>query len=1531
MSNPLVAPVQDSTTAVSGIPLLEGATELKTAIESKDWAGVAMGAVGTALDALTMAMDPVGAVFAAGVGWLIEHVGPLKEALNALTGNADEIAAQSETWTNIAKELGSVSAELVDLVEKDLQSWHGDAADAYRKQAENTATLIASAQKGSEGAASGVKTAGEVVAAVRTLVRDIIAELVGHLISWALQVVFTLGIGMTWVVPQVVAAVAKTASKIASVTTKLVKALKALAPLLKKAGTLFDDAGKALKGIRGGKPKAPPKPKDIDSSKGSPGKDGNSSGDSTTTSSADPGSTNTAGTGGNSGGSRPHGETDQGGKEGPGGAPPPGRDPSGGNNSTSASGAGPGVRGNSRGPRQDGVPDKNKNTCGDPIDVAGGDVVLAQTDVELAAALSLVLRRVHLSSYRAGWSFGPNWASTVDQRLEIDGEGVSFACDDGTLLFYPHPMPQSLPQAGPRRPLALTGEGYTVTLPEEGRTLHFGGGTGVLPLHAITDRNGHRIDFVRDDAGVPTEIRHSGGYRIRVESAGGMIRALHLCGADDGADLLLLRYGYEHGRLTEVTNASGTPLRFSYDGAGRMTGWTDRNGAWYRYGYDSEGRVVRAEGSGGFLSGTMAYEGTVRRWTNSLGQQTVYHLNELGQTVREIDPAGHEVRSEWDAFDRLLSRTDPLGRTVRYEHDEFGNVVAVTRPDGSQTRLEHNGLGLPVTMIAADGTVSRREYDERGNLTRVIDAAGRASGYGYDEQGNLSTITDPLGGVRTILSNDAGLPVSVTDPSGAVTRYERDGFGRVCAVVDPAGATTRFGWTVDGLPAWETSPEGTTQRWIYDGEGNLRTYVDALGQIHHTEVTHADLPSAETRPDGTRMEYGYDTELRLTSVTNQQGLVWRYEYDAAGDLVRETDFNGRVLTYRHDAAGQLVERVNGVGETAQFRYDVLGRVVERRNGAAVTTFAYDAAGRVIEATNPDARVTFTRDLDGRVLTETVNGRTVASAYDPLGRLVRRRTPSGAESVWDYDAGPRPVSLHTAGRTLRFAYDSAGNETRREWGSQAVLAQSWDAAHRLRSQSLTDAAGTETQRRSYRYREDGFLTAMDDRLTGPRRFDLDRVGRVVAVSGSGWSERYAYDAAGNVAHASWPTSPEPTAEELGAREYRGTLIRRAGNVRYEHDAQGRVVLRQRKRLSRRPDTWRYFWNSDDCLSEVLTPDGTRWRYRYDALGRRIAKQRLTLDGSGVLEQIEFAWDGLVLAEQAHTVGVPNGTGPGDARVTVWNCEPGTGRPLTQTERSPLRHAPQQWIDERFYSIITDLVGTPTELVDDRGDVAWFHRTTLWGATALSRGGAGTGTPLRFPGQYHDPETGFNYNVLRHYDPDSARYGSADPIGLRGGANPHQYVPNPHTWLDPLGLTPCQEQLAADLGDRASYYHRMLNPRTGEYNTVSVIRVRDSHGNEFNVVTQNGGDDFTRAQRGAAQPGDLLVRVPGGVDRHAEMNGMAVIRNQGWTPIAGGASRPVCTPCGTTLWNQHGAQVVGPEFLGEGTGQTGFIFPLPANPT
>ncbi|MFG1920167.1 RHS repeat-associated core domain-containing protein [Micromonospora sp. NPDC048898] len=375
-----------------------------------------------------------------------------------------------------------------------------------------------------------------------------------------------------------------------------------------------------------------------------------------------------------------------------------------------------------------------------------------------------------------------------------------------------------------------------------------------------------------------------------------------------------------------------------------------------------------------------------------------------------------------------------------------------------------------------------------------------------------------------------------------------------------------------------------------------------------------------------------------------------------------------------------------------------------------------------------------------------------------------------------------MSLRTAGTTVNFTHDAAGRETRRTIGSLA-LTQSWDANHRLLSQVLTAGPATSgtgsgvpdlVAHRAYRYRADGYLTGVADQLTGERRLELDRAGRITAVRATEWTERYAYDEAGNVTSASWPDADHGGAAR-GEREYSGTLIRRAGDVRYEHDAAGRVVLRQVKQRSTKPLTWRYTWDSEDRLMVVTKPDGTRWRYRYDALGRRVAKQRLDAGGD-VVEQIDFAWDGPRLIEQTHL-------SADGYRTSTWEYAPDTFIPISQTDAL----TGQDEVDRRFYAIVSNLVGTPTELVSPDGEIVWQQRTTIWG-TPTHVSATGTDCPLRFPGQIHDPETGASYNYHRFYDPETSRYTSTDPLGLAPGPNPHLYVTNPVQEFDPLGLAP-----------------------------------------------------------------------------------------------------------------------------------------------
>ncbi|WP_405806208.1 DUF6531 domain-containing protein [Streptomyces sp. NBC_01187] len=1140
---------------------------------------------------------------------------------------------------------------------------------------------------------------------------------------------------------------------------------------------------------------------------------------------------------------------------------------------------------------------------GEPVDVATGAMYMEQTDLELPASLPLHFTRTYVSSYRAGVCFGPNWSSILDEQVQLDQQGVVFAAADGMRLVYPIPEPglPVLPDKGPRWPLEWDGKPdgvLTVTDPDSGviRAFTHPGptqdeATVRLPLESWQDRNGARIEVDRDADGVPTAVRHSGGYHLAVETQDQRVTALRLLdeapsaydspegAAQPAPRTLVMRYGYdEAGNLAEVVNSSGKAWRFAYDGEGRMLSWTDRNGVWCRFTYDDAGRTIRTAGTEGIYNDTFTYDEDARTttYTDALGHRTVFRYNDDGQVVAETDPLGNTTHTEWDArgHDRI-SHTDKLGRTTRYTYDEDGNLTEVLLPDGSRASATYNALRQPVTVTDPGGARWLRSWDDLGNLTRSVDPTGAVTRYAYDTHGHLATVTDALGHTREITPNAAGLPATVTDTLGHTTRIERDAFGRITAITDPLGHVTRMCWTVEGKPRWRKDPMGGQESWTWDDEGNLLKHTDPAG--HTTSHTPGPwvVTAARTDADGAAYTFAYDTTLRLTRVTNPQGLHWDYTYDAAGRLISETDFNGARLTYAHDSAGQLTARTNAAGQTVRYTRDVLGRVTEKHDedAATVTTFAYDAAGELIRASSPDAEMAVERDAFGRVLTETINGRTISYTYDALGRCTERVTPSGLTSTWTYDAEGQPLELATDHGTLAFAYDAAGRETECRTGD-VTLAQHWDQASRLTTQAAR-AGSALLQHRRYTYRPDGYLTEIRELTTGTRRFDLDSLGRVTAVHAHGWRETYAYDPAGNQTTAEAPGHPA-----TGERRIEGTLLHSAGRTTYTHDEAGRRIAKTSRLLNGEKKTWAYTWNADDRLTQVTTPNAETWTYAYDPLGRRINKT--APDG----QRIHFTWDGTRLAEQTTHDGV----------TTTWDYAPGTHRPLTQTDHTPLSRKPGESLlakltgptasHPRFHAVLTDLTGTPTELIAPDGHIGWQHRTTLWGTQLPGppTQRAEITCPLRFPGQYADPETGLHYNHFRYYDPETAHYLTPDPLGLTPAPNHHAYVHNPLAWTDPLGLSPSGSD-GRKVGDdgtsprtptgrRGTQFDVALpNGRTAS-NSPGTINGRDYSGHAFDRMQKQG--IMPSVVEHAITPSNMVIGKRAGTTAyHDQLNNLTII--------------------------------------------------------
>ncbi|MEM7171867.1 MAG: RHS repeat-associated core domain-containing protein [Pseudomonadota bacterium] len=97
---------------------------------------------------------------------------------------------------------------------------------------------------------------------------------------------------------------------------------------------------------------------------------------------------------------------------------------------------------------------------------------------------------------------------------------------------------------------------------------------------------------------------------------------------------------------------------------------------------------------------------------------------------------------------------------------------------------------------------------------------------------------------------------------------------------------------------------------------------------------------------------------------------------------------------------------------------------------------------------------------------------------------------------------------------------------------------------------------------------------------------------------------------------------------------------------------------------------------------------------------------------------------------------------------------------------------------------DQLGRPQKMTDSTGLITSDRTQRPFGETVTDSGL--DSTPIRFPGQYADAETGLSYNYFRDYDPSLGRYVTSDPIGLRGGNNTYGYVGgNPLNRFDPDG--------------------------------------------------------------------------------------------------------------------------------------------------
>jgi len=222
------------TTATSGAGIFDSYAGLVDSItsesesEGEQVVDVALSATGVVVDTIGMAIDPFGYIVGAGVGWLLEHVSFLREPLDALLGNPDEINANVDALKSAAAEMKTIAEEhRQDLTT--VAEWQGDSADKYHNSLGQLAEELDSMGLTLDGTAAVVGISGMLVTTLRGIVFDIIASLITELVRYALiaaaSAAFTFGGSIAAFLGVAGARAASVAMKISGKITKLISGL----------------------------------------------------------------------------------------------------------------------------------------------------------------------------------------------------------------------------------------------------------------------------------------------------------------------------------------------------------------------------------------------------------------------------------------------------------------------------------------------------------------------------------------------------------------------------------------------------------------------------------------------------------------------------------------------------------------------------------------------------------------------------------------------------------------------------------------------------------------------------------------------------------------------------------------------------------------------------------------------------------------------------------------------------------------------------------------------------------------------------------------------------------------------------------------------------------------------------------------------------------------------------------------------------------------------------------------------------------
>ncbi|GAA1643102.1 WXG100 family type VII secretion target [Actinoplanes couchii] len=162
----------------------------------------------------------------------MEHVKPLRDALDWLAGKPDEIAAHAATWRNVSASASEAHQQYAAAIQMQTAEWLGASGDAYRAHAGEQLAAVDGIATVTNAISYAVEGAGLLVGLVREIVRDLIAQFVATLAvrlpQWLAEEGVTLGLATPVVAAQVATLVARWVNRIQHFIRALLNSLRRL-------------------------------------------------------------------------------------------------------------------------------------------------------------------------------------------------------------------------------------------------------------------------------------------------------------------------------------------------------------------------------------------------------------------------------------------------------------------------------------------------------------------------------------------------------------------------------------------------------------------------------------------------------------------------------------------------------------------------------------------------------------------------------------------------------------------------------------------------------------------------------------------------------------------------------------------------------------------------------------------------------------------------------------------------------------------------------------------------------------------------------------------------------------------------------------------------------------------------------------------------------------------------------------------------------------------------------------------------------